>query len=203
MLARGVRLRRVMPLRRRSRVPEQDKASLLVDGVGVLDVRVTFAHQGVADLDVPAEVAASLDGCSARLIAGGGDSVKGTISLGWAPGHVRFTRAGLQRRVHTRVDIKLPALLVPEHFEGMWRAEVRDLSGGGALVADAQTLPLGARLDVQLALADVELWTPARVIRAPAESLRAVRFELLSGEQRARLQRYVLLELIRQRDEQV
>lgn len=175
----------------------------------MFEVRVRSARSGVADLEMEPALVGGLDGRGARLVAPGGKAVDGRLALGWGPGHVRFTRDGVQRRHFTRVAVSLPALLVPEHLDGMWRASVRDLSAGGVLVADADTLPLGARLDVQLDLAEPDaeaatstasVWTPARVIRAPGSSLRAVRFEGADLRLQARIQRYVLLELIRQRE---
>lgn len=197
-----------MGFRRRMPQHDPDRASLVVEDVGVFDVRVRHARNGVADLEMEPALVGGLDGREARLIARGGQGVEGRLTLGWGPGHVRFTRDGLQRRVFTRVAVTLPALLVPGHLDAMWRAEARDLSAGGLLVADADALPLGARLDVQLELRDPEpedgetssVWAPARVVRAPGSNLRAVRFEGHDLRTQARIQRFVLLELIRQRE---
>jgi hypothetical protein len=195
-----------MAFRRRAAPdPDPSRASLYVEDVGVFDVRVRHAHAGVADLDMDPALVGGLDGRDARLVAPGGGGIDGRLALGWAPGHVRFTRDGVQRRHFTRVEVDLPALLVPERLDGMWRASLRDISAGGGLVADADTLPLGARLEVQLELDDPDaedgpLWTPGRVIRAPGSSLRVVRFEGADVRTKARIQRWVLLELIRRRE---
>lgn len=196
-----------MAFRRRSTPPDDpERASLYVEDVGVFTVRVRTAHAGVADLDMDPALVGGLDGREARLVAPTGGAVDGRLTLGWGPGHVRFTRAGIQRRHFTRVAVDLPALLVPERLDGMWRANLRDISAGGGLVADADTLPLGARLELQLDLEGEPgdevgtIWTPARVIRAPGSNLRAIRFEGADLRTQARIQRWVLLELIRRRE---
>jgi hypothetical protein len=185
--------------RRRSSV-DPDLVDLVVEDVGVLQARVRTAFEGIADLDlVPAAPAGFLDGCTATLVAAGGDRVDGTLEVGWTPGHVRFTRNGVaQRRLFTRVEVEREVLLVPDRLQAMWRATTHDLSAGGALLGNVSQLPLGARLELHLGLgADEELRARVRVIRTPGDALRVILFENLTEEQRTRLVRFVAEEHVR------
>lgn len=188
---------------RRSRSSDADRALLLVDGVGALDVVVHRAKDGVADLEVLDRGATGgLDGVRAELVAKGEQRFAGRVHLSWAPGQIRFVRDGVQRRSYTRVRLHGEALLLTNRLDGVWRSHLRDLSAGGILVGDAEALPLGTLLEVQLALEDENdvLWLPGQVVRAPTRQVRAVRFQDLGPERRVRLQRFVALELIRRSD---
>jgi hypothetical protein len=189
--------------RRQSQNPvDPDAVSLVIEGVGPMSARVWRAAPGVADLEIPPGLpTGALDGREATMVVVTGKELEGRIEVGWRPGHVRFVREDVQRREHDRVEIVVPALLLPDQLTGMWRTETRDIGIGGVLLGDAGDVPLGARLDVLLDLphegAGASVRARGQVVRAPGAALRAVRFEELADGERARLQRAVTLEQVR------
>lgn len=172
---------------------------LHVTGHPPLPVHVMRASEGVADL-TPLGRRPQLppDGSQAVLEAQGGRRVEGDV-VHMEGGALRFVRALPRRRVAVRAPITLPALLVPERLDGLWRSRTLDLSAGGALVADAESVPLGAKvtlvLDVEEDPADVEV--NGQVVRAAGRSLRAIRFEAVRPGDRLRIARLVALEHLR------
>jgi hypothetical protein len=178
---------------------DPDRVDLLIAGVGNLVAIVRRAHDGVADLDLKPPIAAGfLDGRDATLVAMGDRRIEGVLEVGWARGHVRFIRRDIQRRAWTRASVEHPAVLLTERLDSIWRVRTVDLSAGGALVNDADTLPLGARLEVHVQVEEGDdVRAPGRVVRAPSPALRAVRFEALDDAERLRLARLVALEHVR------
>lgn len=167
-----------------------------------MPARVWRARPGVADLEVGKGVhTGALDGRETTMVVVNGKQIEGRLEVGWRPGHVRFLREDVQRRAHPRAEVAVPALLLPDELTGMWRTVTRDVGVGGALLADASDVPLGTRLDVLLEMPDeVDAQTVrarAQVVRAPAPSLRAVRFEVVSDAEREQLQRFVAVEQVR------
>lgn len=170
--------------------------------MGEYSARVRASSPGVAELvlDEPSH-AGGLDGALAVLVAIGDREVDGHLEMGRGPGHVRFLVAGAEaahRREWARVAVERPALLVPERLNALWRARTRDLGVGGALLEGTEHVPLGARVELRIELGDEdEIWTPARIIRAPRADLRAIQFPGLSDGARRRLADFVALEHVR------
>lgn len=194
---------RTVPSLRRFRGPANvDRAVLLVDGLGLIEVIVQRAQDGVAELElVDRGSTGGLDGVRAELVAPGERRFSGRVHLGYAAGQVRFVRDGVQRRSYTRVHLARETTLFGSQLDAVWRSHIRDLSAGGVLLGDAESLPLGTHVELQLQLDDHErLWAPGQVVRAPGRQIRAVRFRDLDPEHRVRLQRFVALELIRRAD---
>jgi hypothetical protein len=178
---------------------DPDRVALLVDGVGTLHAFVRGARNGVADLALDPPVPAGfLDGRAATLVAIGDRRLEGVLELGWSRGHVRFLRSDVQRRAWTRAPVEHEALVITDRLDAMWRARTVDLSAGGALLGEAADLPLGAHLELLLQVeGDANVRAPGRVVRAPSERLRAIRFEALSHQERLRLARLVAVEHVR------
>jgi hypothetical protein len=99
-----------------------------------------------------------------------------------------------QRRQHVRARVSLPVTFVPERFEVAWLdGHTRDLSVGGALLADADRVVEGERLRLVLELPSDPRVINAhgRVVRELPRGLRAVRIDTLERGDGDRIARFV------------
>jgi PilZ domain len=109
---------------------------------------------------------------------------------------IRFRPHGdaeiLQRRDFVRVHTPHPVTLESEE-EGAYRAHTVDLSGGGMLLADADTLAVGQTIGFVISVGtDQEpVEGLARVVRIREDGNRALMFEQISEHDRQRLIRFV------------
>jgi hypothetical protein len=109
---------------------------------------------------------------------------------------VRFHPDGdaevLQRRDFVRVLAPQP-VTVESAQDGKHRAHIVDLSGGGMLLADDETLAVDQTIRFTLSVATTELPVEgiARVVRIREDGKRALMFEEISEHDRQRLIRFV------------
>jgi hypothetical protein len=109
---------------------------------------------------------------------------------------VRFHPDGdaevLQRRDFVRVDAPQP-VTVESSEDGKRRAHIVDLSGGGMLLADDETLAVDQTIRFTLSVATTELPVEgiARVVRIREDGKRGLMFEQISEHDRQRLIRFV------------
>ena len=112
------------------------------------------------------------------------------------PSLVRFRPNGdaevLQRRDFVRVDTPQP-VTVESSEDGKRRAHIVDLSGGGMLLADDETLGVDETIRFTLSVATTELPVEgiARVVRIREDGKRGLMFEQISEHDRQRLIRFV------------
>jgi hypothetical protein len=108
---------------------------------------------------------------------------------------IRFRPHGdaeiLQRRDFVRVHTPHPVTLDSEE-EGSYRAHMVDLSGGGMLLADAETLAVDQTIRFVISVGAAEpVEGVARVVRVGEDGKRALMFEQVSEHDRQRLIRFV------------
>jgi PilZ domain len=108
---------------------------------------------------------------------------------------IRFRPRGdaeiLQRRDFVRVHTPHPVTLDSEE-EGSYRAHMVDLSGGGMLLADAETLAVDQTIRFVISVgAEEPVEGVARVVRVGEDGKRALMFEQVSEHDRQRLIRFV------------
>jgi hypothetical protein len=108
---------------------------------------------------------------------------------------IRFRPHGdaeiLQRRDFVRVHTPHPVTLDSEE-EGSYRAHMVDLSGGGMLLADAETLAVDQTIRFVISVgAEEPVEGVARVVRVGEDGKRALMFEQVSEHDRQRLIRFV------------
>ena len=98
----------------------------------------------------------------------------------------------LQRRDFVRVPAPQP-VTVESGKDGKHRAHIVDLSGGGMLLADDETLAVDQTIRFTLSVATTELPVEgiARVVRIREDGKRALMFEEISEHDRQRLIRFV------------
>ena len=112
------------------------------------------------------------------------------------PSLIRFHPDGdaevLQRRDFVRVHTPHP-VTVESETEGRWRVHTVDLSGGGMLLADDETLAVDQTIRFTISIVTTELPIEgiARVVRIREDGKRALMFEQIAEHDRQRLIRFV------------
>jgi PilZ domain len=112
------------------------------------------------------------------------------------PSLIRFHPDGdaeiLQRRDFVRVDTPHP-VTVESETDGRRRVHTVDVSGGGMLLADDETLEVDQTIRFTMSIVTTELPIEgiARVVRIREDGKRALMFEQIADHDRQRLIRYV------------
>jgi hypothetical protein len=112
------------------------------------------------------------------------------------PSLIRFHPDGdaeiLQRRDFVRVDTPHP-VTVESETDGRRRVHTVDVSGGGMLLADDETLEVDQTIRFTMSIVTTELPIEgiARVVRVREDGKRALMFEQIADHDRQRLIRYV------------
>ena len=196
-----------MRLLRRSEEEEKvATAKLVVDGVGELEARVVDVNLTGTELQViPESMAAVIGGRYTQLISADSTRSAGHLERLAAPGLVRFVRdkSSAVLREWTRVDVELDAFAILNDVPQTIRVKIKDLSAGGALLHDADELPLGRRFElvvpIEMEPDPIKLRVPSRIIRAQDGGVRAVRFMEVEPEDRKVIQQFVLAQQIRRK----
>ncbi|WP_205698970.1 PilZ domain-containing protein [Conexibacter sp. SYSU D00693] len=151
---------------------------------------------GLAPCGGPLSLPGQLRWCQAALEwrAGGAaartDGILHTLeggALSLAPIHAPER---VQRRRFVRVQAEVPAAIVAPDF-GRMLAQTVDLSVGGMLVSDAQTLEVGRRIRFALDLSGEVVAGDGEVVRGTAAGARGVRFDELPASAERALSRFV------------
>lgn len=183
-------------------LPAGERVAVVLPHIGALPATVDAVAGGVVKLvlavpDSRVHRLAGQDVAIERTTGRGIHRFAGVMQVGGTRGELlTVTLDGqperIQRREWARVGAVVPVTVVPLEA-GVEAGETTslNLSGGGVLIKDRWTLPLGTDVRLEIALEDGVLRALGRVVRDAGPGERGIRFDDMGRDDEERLIRFV------------